>query len=103
MSNYRTWLLGITTSVLLACGVESPPADPAPETGSTQSALSAAPDPGVIIPRAFHQPGSSCKPGAFALCCPFPQGCSCPGTQDCGADGTWGSCDGAGSRDEPCP
>lgn len=95
MSKYRTWLLGISTSLLIACGVESP------QTASEHSALAA--DPAVEIPHAFHPPGSACSPGAFALCCPFAQGCSCPGTQDCGTDGTWGSCEGAGARGQPCP
>ena len=92
MSKYRTWLLGISTSILIACGVESPPANPppAPETSTAQSALSD--DPAMASPQ--FPVGSACTTGDSAVCCPFPRGCSCPGEQEC-VNSRWGLCEGA--------
>lgn len=106
ISKYRAWLLGMSASCLIACGVESPQASTTntPETETDQSALSAAPDPGALNPLFTHPIGSACSPpGSVDLCCPFARGCSCPGEQICSATGTWGSCQGAGMAGHACP
>lgn len=97
------WLFAVCTSLLIACGVEAPPTEAVdPNTETVQHALSAPAGAEVVIPHVLHTPGTACTPPAFALCCPFAQGCSCQGTQSC-ENGTWSSCDGAGQRGQPCP
>ena len=104
--HYRTWLFGLTTSLLIACGVEAPPSTADPQTETQASALSATADSlaaPAASPLVLHPIGSACTPGAYDSCCPFPKGCSCLGDQFCSAAGTWGACEGAGMAGHLCP
>jgi hypothetical protein len=125
-SSWMVGLLGLLMMVLMGCGVE-------PEEGSAEEAQVAGDGSHVsvtlsdfsvsgdvrISARSELAPGDAagllgemaptegametCTPPKSEWCCPFPQGCSCLGRRSCRADGTWGSCNGAGRAGQPCP
>ena len=101
--NRFSWILGLGVALLVACGVESPPASPPDETAVTEAVSRVAEPASDLAPLAV-QPAAACAPvGDDRPCCPFPQGCSCDGDQVCKPNGQWGICAGAGRAGQPCP
>jgi len=95
----QTWIVGLMTIMLAACGVTQEPVSAAQE--SSLGAPAGQPEAAALAAPAA--PAAVCSPGDEQDCCPFATGCSCDGTQVCSAIGRWSLCIGAIRAGQVCP